>query len=154
MNGQEEHETVSLVTPQFALIVAAVMLLCAWYFGGNMAELKFNGAAAEGKVISIDIPQDPETGLPSAHGPFFAIVSFRDKNGEERKFMDRRGSMRRDKYAEGDRVQVLYRPESPELTAVIDRGVEMWTVSAVFGGFGLIFLLSALSRMQGGNRAV
>lgn len=154
MNGEDEHEVTSLLTPQFSLLVAAVMLFCAWHFGGHMAELKFNGAAAEGQVVGIDSPKDPDTGLSDTRGPFYAVIAFKDETGEERKFMDRRGSTRRNKYAEGDRVQVLYRRENPEATAVVDRGAEMWTVPGVFAGFGLLFFLSALSRLQGGNRAV
>ena len=62
--------------------------------------------------------------------------------------------MRPDKYQVGEKLQVLYRQEDPAATAMVDRGMEMWKIPGIFGAFGLLFLLSALARMQGGNRAV
>lgn len=155
---EDAHEVASLLTPQFSLLVAAVMLFCAWYYGGHMAELKFNGKEALGEVVRIETANDEvavgKNATPDNVGPFYPVLAFKDESGAEHKFTDRKGTMQCDKYSIGDILPVLYRSENPQTTAMVDRGMEMWKVSGIFAAFGLLFLLSALSRMQGGNRAV
>lgn len=43
-------------------------------------------------------------------------------------------------YAIGDRVDVLYRPESPATTAIIDDRGALWGASLLAGLFALVFL--------------
>lgn len=151
----DQHEVMSLLSPQFALFVGLVMFFCAWHFGGTMAELKFNGLAAEGEVIRVESPKNEENPHDrDADRFFYAVVSFRDEKGETHSFMDRKGTWRRNKYTEGERLVVLYRQEDPEGTAVIDRGMAMWMTPGLFAFFGCLFLFSALTRLQGSSRAV
>jgi hypothetical protein len=69
---------------------------------------------------------------PSAH----AVVEFTAADGTARRFEDSTGSSP-PAYDVGERVEVLYRADSPE-DARINGFVSLWLLPLIFGGTGLV----------------
>lgn len=151
MQDDEQHEVMSLLSPQASLVIGVALLFGAWYFGGSVAELAFNGARAQGTIARVAEIKGEDEDAPQGYLP---VISFTDKTGERRSFSPRKASQRADKYATGESVPVLYLPNDPAGTAVMDKGAEMWWTPGMFALFGALFLFSGIRRLQQGGRAV
>jgi Protein of unknown function (DUF3592) len=95
---------------------------------------------ARGTVVSLEWRRDSSGGFrqkrvndqPMA----YPVVEFTSVDGTRRTFRDSSGSQP-PAYQEGERVEVLYRADSPQ-DARINGFLSLWLLPLVFGGIGLV----------------
>lgn len=117
------------------MLVGAAALAGALYFGSDMIDM-LGAESASGEVIQLAANND---GAYSAIVKFTAEgrdITFRDKLATNPSFYD-----------EGEKVNVLYKKDDIEQSAVIDRGAFNWVVPGALGLFGLLFLAGGIARM-------
>ncbi|MGW5100753.1 DUF3592 domain-containing protein [Streptomyces sp. NPDC004100] len=96
---------------------------------------------ASGTVVALEWRQSHSSGVSRKRrhsGPAaYPVVSFTSKDGERHTFKSSTGS-NPPAYEEGERVEVLYRADSPE-DARIDGFLSLWLLPVIFGGIGALF---------------
>ncbi|WP_051095249.1 DUF3592 domain-containing protein [Streptomyces sp. LaPpAH-108] len=96
---------------------------------------------AQGTVVALEWRDGHSSGV-SRHrrssGPSaYPVVAFTTKDGERRTFRSDAGS-NPPAYEEGERVEILYRADSPE-DARINGFLSLWLLPLIFGGIGALF---------------
>jgi hypothetical protein len=121
-------------------VVALIGLGIAW-FGWNVRAqtLEFIEASdrAEGTVVQVVSQARTSNGEQKTY--FYPVIEFVTRDGESVRFQDSTGS-NPPEYREGERVQVLYDPLTPE-SARIESFAGLWLMPTVLLGFGAVFVL-------------
>ncbi|MFI0238747.1 DUF3592 domain-containing protein [Streptomyces sp. NPDC016845] len=126
----------------FALIAfGALFMVIGAITAGVSASYVANAERAPGTVVGLDWRADHSSGSrkhrSSSGGPVaYPVVEFVPADGERRTFTDSSGS-KPPAYDEGERVEVLYRAESPE-DAKINGFQSLWLLPLIFGGVGVL----------------
>ncbi len=123
------------VTGPLLILVGAAALAGALYFGSDTIDL-LGAESAGGEVIQLAYNSD---------GNYSAIVKF-NALGRDITFRDKVAT-RPPLYDEGEKVNVLYKKDNAEQSAVIDRGALNWIVPGALGLFGILFLMGGIARM-------
>ncbi|WP_409062537.1 DUF3592 domain-containing protein [Streptomyces sp. SYP-A7185] len=97
---------------------------------------------AKGTVVSLEWRTDHSGSSRKTRGNdgpvAYPVVEFTSADGKPRTFESSMGS-NPPSYDQGERVDVLYRADSPE-DARIDGFVSLWLLPLIFGGIGLIII--------------
>ncbi|MFJ3638338.1 DUF3592 domain-containing protein [Streptomyces sp. NPDC090108] len=123
------------------IVFGALFLAIGLALAGGSVSFLSEAKRAPGTVVGMDwrsgssgqhgVGRRTHSG-PTAH----PVVAFTAADGVRRTFTGSVGS-KPPAYDEGERVEVLYRPGSPE-DARIDSFVSLWLLPLVFGGIGLV----------------
>jgi hypothetical protein len=107
--------------------------------GQGPLQLKRVGLSAPGTVVNLVVHAAPKSGSNS-----HAVVRFAASDGNSIQFEDGLGSSP-PLYRVGETVRVLYRPDSPAKSAILDRGIWNLLPLFVFSGGGLLLLALGVS---------
>ncbi|GGR71979.1 hypothetical protein GCM10010252_08070 [Streptomyces aureoverticillatus] len=120
----------------------AVFLVIGLILAGISVSFLADAERAQGTVVALQWRNDDDSGAsrkmrgndePAA----YPVVEFTSADGTPRRFRDSAGS-NPPAYEEGERVEVLYRADSPE-DARIKGFLSLWLLPLSFGGIGLLF---------------
>ncbi|QKV97311.1 DUF3592 domain-containing protein [Streptomyces sp. NA02950] len=122
-----------------AIAFGTVFLVVGLILAGVSVSFLADAERARGTVVALDWRNDDhgasgkerENDKPAA----YPVVEFTSADGARRTFRSSTGS-NPPSYEEGDRVEVLYRADSPE-DARINGFASLWLLPLVFGGVGL-----------------
>ncbi|OLP45512.1 hypothetical protein BJF95_10005 [Rhizobium oryziradicis] len=128
------HKSIKLLGYVFAA-AGVIMLLCggaAFYYDGQFEQRALH---AQGVVTDLTRKRDSD-----GDGDLFtAIVQFTDAKGQHQEMADRTSS-NPPRFSRGDKVDVMYDPESPS-SAVINDIWGRYLVALIFGFLGAIFTI-------------
>ncbi|MFF7656746.1 DUF3592 domain-containing protein [Streptomyces sp. NPDC007983] len=118
----------------------AVFLVIGLIFAGVSVSFLTDAKRAQGTVVALEWRNDSsgasrkatQSNKPAA----YPVVEFTSADGTSRTFRSSTGS-NPPSYDEGERVEVLYRADSPG-DARINGFVSLWLLPLVFGGLGLL----------------
>ena len=132
----------------FVLIFGLLLISFAVYQGVTLARLESVGLRAEGQVVGLKAEYSS-----SSHGGsynYFPIVRYRSNSNLTLEFKDSIGS-NPPSYRVGDKVTVLYLPDTPRSQPMIDRGPFWnWMIPIALGaGSALLFWLFIFLRRSG-----
>lgn len=136
---EARHEKQAAVMGPLLMLAGAAAIAGALYFGGDTLDL-LGAESAKGEVIQL---------ASDAEGNYSAIVTF-NADGRDITFRDRLAT-NPSLYDEGEKVNVLYKKDDIEKSAMIDRGAFNWIVPGALGLFGILFLLGGIARMPRGR---
>ena len=125
------------VSPAFApilVIVGIVLLVVGLQLGRSLVSLQAIGQRVPGTVVRLQLDSGSDN-----HSTYHAIIRFTPANGGLVEFEDRVGS-NPPSYHTDEAVTVLYRPSSPQSTAIIDRGFWNWLPPAAVFLFGAVLI--------------
>ncbi len=138
---QARYAKQAKVSGPLMLLLGAAAMAGAIYMGSETIDL-LGAQSAPGVVTQLAGDNSGSDGGYMYH----AIVRFADAGGKEYTFRDKLGASHA-VYDEGEQVTVLYKPENPQDSAAIDRGIFNWIVPGALGLFGLLFLLGGIAQM-------
>lgn len=120
----------------------ALFLVVGLILAGVSVSFLANAERAQGTVVALEWRNDDHDGASRKRrvndGPVaYPVVEFTSAGGTQREFQGSTGSSP-PSYEVGERVEVLYRPDSPE-DARINGFASLWLLPLVFGGIGLLF---------------
>ncbi|WP_055551319.1 DUF3592 domain-containing protein [Streptomyces sp. NBRC 110028] len=118
----------------------AVFLVIGLILAGMSVSFLTDAKRAQGTVVALEWRNDSsgasrkatQSNKPAA----YPVVEFTSADGTSRTFRSSTGS-NPPSYDEGDRVEVLYRADSPD-DARINGFVSLWLLPLIFGGLGLL----------------
>ncbi|MEU1803314.1 DUF3592 domain-containing protein [Streptomyces sp. NPDC019937] len=118
----------------------AVFLVIGLILAGVSVSFLTDAKRAQGTVVALEWRNDSsgasrkatQSNKPAA----YPVVEFTSAEGTSRTFRSSTGS-NPPSYDEGDRVEVLYRADSPG-DARINGFVSLWLLPLIFGGLGLV----------------
>jgi Protein of unknown function (DUF3592) len=139
----KQWKTGRIVTPILVLVGISVLALGV-YLGRTISFLQSHGRRAQGAVVGLEL----EATLHSSS--YYPVVRFVTPDGAVVQFRDSSGS-NPPSYHEGEPVSVLYLHDSPEQSAMIDRGWWNWLAPVALCLVGTILALVAL-RVRLGSR--
>jgi hypothetical protein len=122
-----------------AIAFGAVFLVVGLVLAGMSVSFLVDAERARGTVVALEWRKD-DTGTSrkkrgSDEPVAYPVVEFTSADGTSRTFRSSTGS-NPPSYAEGERVEVLYRAASPE-DARINGFASLWLLPLIFGGIGL-----------------
>ncbi|WP_424887129.1 DUF3592 domain-containing protein [Streptomyces sp. XH2] len=124
------------------ITIGSLSLVTGLIFAGVSVSFLTDAERAPGTVVALDWQGDHGGGTRKARGDdtpaAYPVVEFTSADGTPRKFRDSAGS-NPPSYAVGEKVEVLYRPGSPE-DARIKGFLSLWLMPLIFGGIGLLFM--------------
>ena len=109
--------------------------IAAWLMFESRQAFLAAAQPAEGTVVELDLVRS-SSGSGSSYS-YYPIVRFRTAGGEEIRFGSKVGS-NPPSYRRGERIGVLYDPQTPEL-AEIDGFFSLWGGVLILGLIGLVF---------------
>lgn len=123
-----------------AIAFGALFLVVGLILAGVSVSFLATAERAPGTVVALEWRNDHdgvsrkkrEDDRPAA----YPVVEFTSADGTQRTFQDSTGS-NPPAYEEGERVEVLYRADSPE-DARIKGFTSLWLLPLIFGGIGLL----------------
>jgi len=135
---RQQRITGLIVTPILVLVGLAVLAL-GIHLGRTVFLLQSTGARAHGTVLFCELKRTLRG------SSYYPVVQFATPTGSAVQFRDRMGSDP-PPYLEGTPVEVLYFPDSPQTTAMIDHGLLNWLVPGALGvgGLGLTIIVLAV----------
>ncbi|MDO0935129.1 DUF3592 domain-containing protein [Streptomyces sp. DG2A-72] len=124
-----------------AIAFGSLFLVVGLILAGVSVSFLADAERARGTVVSLEWRNDHngatrekrQNDKPTA----YPVVAFTSADGTSRKFRDSTGS-NPPSYEEGERVEVLYRADSPD-DARINGFASLWLLPLIFGGIGLVF---------------
>lgn len=124
-----------------AMAFGALFLVIGLILAGVSVSFLTDAERAPGTVVSLEWRTDHHSSGYRKKGvsdePMaYPVVEFTSADGTRRTFRNSTGS-NPPSYEEGERVEVLYRADSPE-DARINGFVSLWLLPLVFGGIGLV----------------
>lgn len=127
----------------FLPIAMGLLFLAAGLFAGwRIVRLEIAGVSTTGTVVQ---NLAMAGGDSSSYQP---LVRFVADNGRTIQFVDWAGSSH-PSYRDNAQVKVLYLPEAPEASAMIDKGISNWILSLIFSGLGAAIIVSIVRRKIG-----
>lgn len=118
-----------------------LMLVAGVQWGNGLENLLSHGIPAKGKVVEMAGDAKPDSDV------FYPVVSFTDGKGRAIRFQDKEGQDLPE-YHVGDDVAVLYLPDDPDKTAVIDRGAAAYVLPLVLLAGGTVFGIAGALMMR------
>lgn len=123
-----------------AIAFGALFLVVGLILAGVSVSFLVDAERARGTVVALEWRTDHssssrknrQSDKPSA----YPVVEFTSADGTQRSFRSSTGS-NPPSYEEGERVEVLYRADSPE-DARINGFASLWLLPLIFGGIGLV----------------
>ena len=123
-----------------AIAFGAVFLVVGLILAGVSVSFLADAERAQGRVVALEWRDDVggssrrtrDNDQPAA----YPVVEFTSADGTPRTFRGSTGS-NPPSYEKGERVEVLYRADSPE-DARINGFASLWLLPLVFGGIGLV----------------
>lgn len=123
-----------------AIAFGALFLVVGLVLAGMSVSFLEDAERARGTVVSLEWRNDHNGASRRAQANdkpvAYPVVEFTPDDGAPRKFRDSTGS-NPPSYEAGERVEVLYRADSPG-DARIDGFASLWLLPLVFGGVGLL----------------
>lgn len=101
----------------------------------STAALQTGGVRAQGTVVSLELQES------SGSSTYHPVVEFSSGDVNTLRFTDRAGS-NPPSYRTGEHVTVLYMPQSPRNTAIIDHGRWNWLLPTALCLFGALLILA------------
>ncbi|MFJ4526665.1 DUF3592 domain-containing protein [Streptomyces sp. NPDC088810] len=124
-----------------AIAFGGLFLVIGLILAGVSASFLADAERVRGTVVALEWRDDhSEVSRRKrvADGPVaYPVVEFTAADGTRRTFRDSTGS-NPPAYERGERVEVLYRADSPE-DARINGFASLWLLPLIFGGIGLVF---------------
>jgi len=111
--------------------------IAAWLMFESRQAFLATAQPAEGTVVELDLVRSSSGSGSGSSYSYYPIVRFRTAGGEEIQFRGRVGS-NPPSYRRGERIGVLYDPQTPEL-AEIDGFFSLWGGVLILGLIGLVF---------------
>jgi len=139
----DTEQSQRIAAPVFLLLGCAA-LWGAWHTGHNVRDLALHGQRARGVIEKFETHRSDNTTM------YRARVAFTDARGDQHSFTEKAAVSHPSKRV-GDKVDVLYLPEKPAASAVIDAGAWgnwLWPLLLGLGGAGLLVGALALWRKQ------
>lgn len=123
-----------------AIAFGAVFLMVGLVLAGVSVSFLADAERAQGRVVALEWRDDVggssrrtrDNDRPAA----YPVVEFTSADGTPRTFRGSAGS-NPPSYEKGERVEVLYRADSPE-DARINGFASLWLLPLIFGGIGLV----------------
>lgn len=137
----QERQQARVAMP-ILIVIGCAMIFGGYHFGQKMIDLTEHGARAPGRVVSMESSRNSD-----GDTMYYPVVEFTDGKGRSTRFRDSFGSSHPSSRV-GDDVKVLYLPDMPEPSAVIDRGWMNWLLPGGLGGVGVLFLLMGFSMLR------
>lgn len=119
------------------ILIGVCFAAFSWYLYRSDWAFIQKSASATGVVIRWDYAKSKRSG-----GAYYAIIAFQTLGGQKREFRNEPGTGR-PIYKDGEQVEIRYEKQNPA-NAKIAGFWELWGMTAIFGGFGLVFLLAGL----------
>lgn len=118
------------------LVFGMVLLGFAWHMGAGLRDLTLHGQRAQGVIEKFDANS-------TGDGPtvYRAQITFKDALGEPHRFAEKAASSHPHRRV-GDAVTVLYAPNAPAATAIVDSGIWMnmlWPALLALGGLAMVW---------------
>lgn len=113
-------------------VLGVPSLIAGLVFAGVSVSFLRDAQQVQGTVVALDWRGDAA----------YPVVEFTPVGGVPRKLQDSAGS-NPPSYEVGERVEVLYRPDSPG-DARIKRFLSLWLLPLILGGIGLLFTVSGI----------
>ncbi|MFE7274078.1 DUF3592 domain-containing protein [Streptomyces sp. NPDC057623] len=136
MRGRRARWWVAFGTIAFGAVFLVVGLILA----GVSVSFLANAERAQGTVVTLEWRSDSGGSSRKSRGSneptAYPVVEFTSKDGTPRTFRGSTGS-NPPSYDKGERVEVLYRADSPE-DARINGFASLWLLPLIFGGIGLV----------------
>ncbi|MBL1086985.1 DUF3592 domain-containing protein [Streptomyces actinomycinicus] len=139
----------------------ALFLVIGLILAGVSVSFLTDAERAKGTVVSLEWREDHDTTSRDKHTDdrpvAYPVVEFTPENGTPTRFQDSTGS-NPPAYEEGERVEVLYRADSPE-DARINGFASLWLLPLIFGGLGLLVsgigtVVAVVTRRRARSRGV
>lgn len=124
----------------FMLIGAGVAAFSWYLYKADRAFLK-QSVSVTGFVIRSEYVRSEKSG-----GAYYAIIAFQTTGGKKQEFRNEPGTGR-PIYKDGEQVEIRYEKQNPA-NAKIAGFWELWGLTAVLGGFGLLFIGAGLIIMR------
>ncbi|RDB05165.1 DUF3592 domain-containing protein [Runella aurantiaca] len=125
----------------FALI-GLIMAAVSWNFYKSDKAFMNKSLSAMGTVVRWDYVRSTR-----GETTFYPVIAFETAEGQKIEFRNGVGTTRRKgSYQEGERVKVRYETQNPA-NAKIAGFWELWGLTVVLGGFGLVFIGAGLKIM-------
>jgi len=119
------------------ILIGACFAAFSWYlYKADRTFLK-QSVSVTGFVIRSEYVRSERSG-----GAYYAIIAFQLSNGKKQEFRNEPGTGR-PIYKDGEQVEIRYETQNPA-NAKIAGFWELWGLTAVLGGFGLLFLLAGM----------
>ena len=123
------------------MLIGACFAAFSWYlYKGDRAFMK-QSAPATGIVIRSEYVRSERSG-----GAYYAIIAFQLAGGKKQEFRSEPGTGR-PIYKDGEQVEIRYEKQTPA-NAKITGFWELWGLTAILGGFGLLFIGAGLLIMR------
>lgn len=118
----------------FLIALGVIFLVPGLVLAGASASFLSDAKRTRGSVVSLEWREDDhgEDRTPVA----YPVVEFTSADGMPRRFQSSTGS-NPPSYEKGERVEVLYRADSPK-DARINGFASLWLLPLIFGGTGLL----------------
>jgi hypothetical protein len=116
-------------------VLAVILVAIGLYESAKISRLEAAGLRAPGEVVRLKA--EYSTGSGGGHYNYYAIVRFRTEKNATLEFKDNVGN-NPPSHRAGDKVTVLYLPNNPRQTAIVDRG-NWWNWAIP----GIVFLSAA-----------
>lgn len=124
--------------PPILVIVGIVLLAVSVHFGHTLVRLQAIGQRVPGTVVRLQLDSGSEN-----QSTYHPVVRFSVSAGQQVEFKDGVGT-NPPSYHANDTVTVLYAPDSPQGTAIIDRGFWNWLPTVLLCLFGAILVAAGL----------
>ncbi|NCC21314.1 MAG: DUF3592 domain-containing protein [Alphaproteobacteria bacterium] len=144
---QQDRVTVRWI-PLFLLIGVGLMG-GGWYLGEKQAFLEGNGVRAPGTVVELESVYSSSS--DGGGYTYYPVVRFNTREGESVRFRSGSGS-NPPMYSTGEAVTVLYDPNAPRRSAMIDAGWMNWILPGAVGFAGIVVLFMTLRTWTGIRR--
>jgi hypothetical protein len=126
------RQRINPALPGILVLVGIILLAIGFYEGHNVLHLTQSGQRAQGTVVRMEL----ETGSDN-ESTYHAVVRFSPDEDIQIEFQDRAGT-NPPSHRPGDAVTVLYSPDSPQSSAMIDRRSWNWLPTAALLVFGTV----------------
>ena len=128
------------LVPTLFLVIGMLLLFKGFQHGYKSYELVRGSVSTSGEIVKI-VPYLSKKAGKSSAIQYFPDVKYTTASGTDMTFRSQVTS-RADHYKPGDKVQVLYRKDSPQ-DAVIGSFPALWAIALIFGSGGLMVILFA-----------
>lgn len=122
------------------IFIGIGMLIWSLFLGLSAYHLKQDGIHTQGQVVEVLDARckDRSQQMYHSYNCYYPVISFSDNAGGDFTF---KGNHRTHKYHVGQEIGVVYLPDDPAHTAIVD-DAKPWTTALSVGFIGTLFILS------------